>query len=90
MSDRFGFRIGFLALAPSSLSAAINPEAAKQQNADVPGFRKTGFSRVPLWGYSLAGLVTVAPSGVFGFDFNRRFYSRFLSFGRHFDEVQRI
>jgi hypothetical protein len=49
----------------SGLYALVNPKAVKKENEDVPGFYKTGFSWVPVWGWRLFGIVLLAVSGFF-------------------------
>jgi hypothetical protein len=65
MGDRFLFLFLFVMLFLLGLFAVINPKAAKKENADVPGFYKTGFSWMPIWGFRLAGIGTLGLSGLF-------------------------
>ena len=65
MSNRFGFLFLFVMLFLLGLFAAMNPKAAKKENADVVGFYKTGFSWMPLWGFRLVGIATLGLSGFF-------------------------
>jgi hypothetical protein len=65
MSDRFGFLFGFVILFLLGLFAAIDPKAAKKENEDVPGFYKTGFSWMPIWGIRFVGVATLGFSGIF-------------------------
>ena len=64
-SDRYGFLFVFVIMFLSGLYSAINPKAVKKENADVPGFPKTGFSWIPVWGWRLLGFTFLAVSGVF-------------------------
>lgn len=63
MSNRFGFLFLFVMLALLGLFAVMNPN--KKENADVPGFYKTGFSWMPIWGFRLVGIATLGLSGFF-------------------------
>ena len=65
MSNRFGFLFLFVMLALLGLFAVMNPRAAKKENADVPGFYKTRFSWMPIWGFRLVGIATLGLSGFF-------------------------
>ncbi len=65
MSNRFGFLFLFVMLFLLGLFAVMNPKAAKKENADVPGFHKTGFSWMPIWGFRLVGIATLGISGFF-------------------------
>jgi hypothetical protein len=47
------------------LYALINPKAVKKGNEDVPGFHKTGFSWVPVWGWRFCGIALLAVAGIF-------------------------
>jgi hypothetical protein len=49
----------------SRLYALINPRAVKKGNEDVPGFHKTGFSRVPVWGWRVFGIALLVAAGFF-------------------------
>ena len=60
-----GFLLLFVVLLALGLYAAINPKAVKGENADVPGFYRTGFSWMPIWAFRLVGLATVGLSGLF-------------------------
>jgi hypothetical protein len=48
MSDRTGFLFVFVVMLFFGLYSVINPKAIKKENADVPGFPKTGFSWKPM------------------------------------------
>jgi hypothetical protein len=65
MSDRAGFLFVFVIMFLSGLYSVINPKAVKKENADVPGFPKTGFSWMPVWGWRLMGIAFLAVSGLF-------------------------
>jgi hypothetical protein len=64
MSDPAGFLFLFVVMFLFGLYAVINPKAVKKENADVPGFPKTGFSWVPAWGWRMMG-IALAASGFF-------------------------
>jgi hypothetical protein len=65
MSDHTSFLFLFVVMFLFGLYAVINPKAVKKENADVPGFPKTGFSWMPAWGWRLMGIVVLAASGFF-------------------------
>jgi hypothetical protein len=65
MSDRAAFLFVFVIMFLSGLYSVINPKAVKKENADVPGFPKTGFSWMPAWGWRLMGIAFLAVSGLF-------------------------
>jgi hypothetical protein len=65
MSDRYGFLILFVVMLLFGLYSVINPKAVKKENADVPGFPRTGFSWVPAWSWRLMGIALLAVSGFF-------------------------
>jgi hypothetical protein len=69
MSDRLVFLLLFVMLLLLGLFAVLNPQAAKKENADVPGFYKTGFSWMPVWGFRLVGIATLGLSGLFLYKF---------------------
>ena len=56
MGDRLAFLVFFVALFALGLYATVKPEASKRENEDVPGFPKTGFSWLPVWGNGLSGV----------------------------------
>jgi len=63
INDRYGFLFAVAFL--SGLYSVIKPQAVKKENADVPGFPKSPFSRMPAWGWRLAGIALLAVSGLF-------------------------
>jgi hypothetical protein len=63
MSTHYGFLFIFVIMFLSGLYSVINPKAVKKENADVPGFPKTGFSWMPVWGWRLMGIALLAVSG---------------------------
>jgi type II secretory pathway component PulF len=65
MNDRAGFLFVFVVMLFFGLYAVILPRAVKKENEDVPGFHKTGFSWVPVWGWRLFGIALLAVSGFF-------------------------
>jgi hypothetical protein len=65
MGDRYRFLFVFVIMFLFGLYSAINPKAVKKENADVPGFPKTGFSWMPAWGWRLMGIAFLAVSGFF-------------------------
>jgi len=65
MSNRFGLLFLFVLLFLLGLFTVMNPRAAKRENVDVPGFYKTGFSWMPIWGFRLVGIATLGLSGFF-------------------------
>jgi len=68
-SDRYGFLFIFVIMLLSGLYSVINPRAVEKENADVPGFPKTGFSWMPVWGIRLVGIALLAVSGFFFYMF---------------------
>ncbi len=71
MNDRAGFLFVFVVMLFFGLFGVIFPKAAKKGNEDVPGFPKTGFSWVPVWGWRLFGIALLAVSGIFLYLFLR-------------------
>ena len=65
MDDRAGFLFIFVVMLFSGLYAVVFPKTVKKGNEDVPGFHKTGFSQVPVWGWRLIGIALLAVSGFF-------------------------
>jgi hypothetical protein len=65
MNERFGFLFVSVVMLLSGLYAVANPKAVKKGNEDVPGFHKTGFSRVPVWGWRLLGIALLGVAGFF-------------------------
>ena len=52
MNDRAGFLFVFVVLLLFGLYSVLSPKAVKKENADVPGFPKTGFAWMPVWGWN--------------------------------------
>jgi hypothetical protein len=70
-NNRAGFLFVFVVMLLFGLCAIANPKVVKKGNEDVPGFRKTGFSWVPVWGWRLFGIALLAVSGFFLYLFLR-------------------
>ena len=64
MNDRSGFLFVSIVMLLFGLYSVINPKAAKKENVDVPGFPRTGFSWVPVWGWRLFGIFLLTVSGL--------------------------
>jgi hypothetical protein len=64
MNDRAEFLFVFVVMLVFGLYGVINPKAVKKVNADVPGFPKSGFSWMPVWGWRLFGIALLAVSGL--------------------------
>jgi hypothetical protein len=71
MNDRAGFLFVFVVMLFYGLYAVIIPKAVKKENEDVPGFYKTGFSWVPVWGWRLFGIALLGVSAIFLYLFLR-------------------
>ena len=67
MNNRVGFLFVFVVMLLFGLYAVVSPRAVKKGNEDVPGFHKTGFSWMPVWGWRFFGIVLLAESGFFLF-----------------------
>ena len=62
--DRAGFLIISVVMLIFGLYFVVKPEAVKKENADVPGFPKTGFSWMPVWGWRLVGVALLGVAGL--------------------------
>ena len=71
MNDRAGFLFVFVVLLLFGLYSVLSPKAVKKENAYVPGFPKTGFAWMPVWGWRLMGIAELAASGFFLYLFLR-------------------
>lgn len=71
MNNRAGFLFVFIVMLLFGLYAVVNPKAVKKGNEDVPGFHKTGFSLMPVWGWRFFGIALLAVAGVFLYLFLR-------------------
>jgi hypothetical protein len=65
MSDRFAFLFLAIVFFVMGSFALVNPQAVKKENADVPGFHKTGFAMMPIWAFRLVGAAIVGLSSFF-------------------------
>jgi hypothetical protein len=63
MNNRAGFLFIFVVMLFFGLYSVISPKAVRKENADVPGFPKTGFSWMPVWGWRLVGIALLVVSG---------------------------
>jgi uncharacterized BrkB/YihY/UPF0761 family membrane protein len=71
MNNRVGLLFVFVVMLLFGLYAVVNPKAVKKGNEDVPGFHKTGFSWMPVWGWRFFGIALLVVAGVFLYLFLR-------------------
>jgi formate-dependent nitrite reductase membrane component NrfD len=64
VNDRAGLLFVFIVMLLFGLCSVISPKAVKKENADVPGFPRTGFSWVPVLGWRLFGIFLLTVSGL--------------------------